>query len=138
LASFTQRQGPSARRRLLVVDEDPYASYVLRRSFHKHYQVDTAEVVADALRLIRAGARYDAILCDVRTPRMTGRDFYRELSGFAPDQAARVIFMTGATLSEWVYEFLKSVPNPYLEKPFDSSALGQRLAEALDAWGASR
>jgi hypothetical protein len=52
-------------------------------------------------------------------PEMTGMDLHRELLLLAPDQAQRMIFLTGGAFTESGREFLDRVPNPRVEKPFE-------------------
>ena len=46
-------------------------------------------------------------------------DLYDALKDTDPDLTARIIFMTGGTFTQRARDFLASVPNPALDKPFD-------------------
>jgi hypothetical protein len=50
-------------------------------------------------------------------------EVYERLRTSAPEQAARVIFVTGGAFSARAREFLDGVPNPRLEKPVDTNTL---------------
>jgi two-component system NtrC family sensor kinase len=128
LESIGAPRGPA---RILVVDDDAFLGNAIRRIFRGVYEIELTSSSTQALALFQAGARFDAILCDVRMPQRNGRELYEELSRSLPDQAARIIFMTGALLTDWVPEFLRGVPNPHLEKPFEPEALERLLAERL-------
>ena len=52
-------------------------------------------------------------------PGMTGMDLYAELNRTAPDQAQRVVFMTGGAFTPRALSFLQEVANPKLSKPLD-------------------
>jgi response regulator RpfG family c-di-GMP phosphodiesterase len=56
-------------------------------------------------------------------PRVTGMDFYNELERTAPDQARRVIFLTGGAFTPRMRTFLDEVENLRLEKPFEPATL---------------
>jgi CheY-like chemotaxis protein len=56
-------------------------------------------------------------------PGMTGMDLYQELNRMAPDQAKRVVFMTGGAFTPRALSFLQEVPNLKLSKPLDVRAL---------------
>jgi CheY-like chemotaxis protein len=73
-----------------------------------------------ALDLVIAGERFDVILCDLMMPEMTGLDLHGELMRSFPEHAARMIFLTGGAFTPRAREFLDSVPNQRLEKPFDA------------------
>ena len=53
----------------------------------------------DALARITAGERFDVILCDLMMPHMTGMDLHAALAGAVPEQAERMIFMTGGAFT---------------------------------------
>ena len=65
----------------------------------------------------------DLILCDVMMPEKTGMDVYAELMRSAPDQAERMVFMTGGAFTPRAREFLDRVPNLRVEKPFGAEQL---------------
>jgi CheY-like chemotaxis protein len=59
-------------------------------------------------------------------PEMKGIDLYGELGTWAPDQAVRMIFITGGALGPSARRFLDQVPNQRFEKPFDIQNLRAR------------
>jgi CheY-like chemotaxis protein len=63
-------------------------------------------------------------------PEMSGPQFHDALRRVDPEQARRVIFMTGGAFSENARAFLSAVPNPHIEKPLDLERLG-RMIEAV-------
>jgi two-component system chemotaxis response regulator CheY len=62
--------------------------------------------------------RFDFILCDVNMPGMDGVTFYHQLKGIGSPYLDKVIFITGDTVDHEIQEFLKSINNPLLNKPF--------------------
>ena len=61
---------------------------------------------------------FDFILCDVKMAGMDGVTFYQQLKGIGSPYLDKVIFITGDTMSHEILEFLKSINNPLLNKPF--------------------
>lgn len=51
-------------------------------------------------------------------PEVTGMDLHAELLRLAPEQAEKVVFMTGGAFTSRAREFLDQVRNPRIEKPF--------------------
>lgn len=76
---------------------------------------------------------FDAILCDVMMPELTGAEFHAELVVRHPALARRVVFMTGGAFTEEARRFLDRVPNPRLDKPFDARGLRAALGTVLSA-----
>jgi signal transduction histidine kinase len=105
--------------RMLIVDDEPMILGALRRSFASDYHVTCVGDGRKALDRLRAGERYDVILCDLMMPEMTGIELYAELGKLAPDQMERVVFVTGGAFTPRAREFLERVPNARVEKPID-------------------
>ena len=84
-----------------------------------------------ALELIRNSPPYDAILCDMMMPEMTGEQLYEAVLATDPEQARRIIFMTGGAFTEGTRQFLERVRNPQLTKPFKVEEVETLLASLL-------
>ncbi|MET0405484.1 MAG: ATP-binding protein, partial [Cystobacter sp.] len=114
-----EAQPAVGRARILVVDDEPYVTRALQRSLSPEHEVATVNGARAALKLFDQGSRFDLILCDVMMPGMTGMDLYAELNRNVPDQAQRVVFMTGGAFTPRALSFLQEVSNPKLSKPLD-------------------
>lgn len=113
----------SRRGRILVIDDEPALAAVIRRALSAEHDVVAATRAQEALDHVSAGERFDVILCDLMMPDVNGMDFHAELERSAPDQAERVIFMTGGAFTVAAREFLERAPNLRIEKPFDHQQL---------------
>jgi PAS domain S-box-containing protein len=129
---------PSAamrRGRILIVDDEPRVRVVLSRALSPEHHVEAVAHGRDALERIRAGKRFDVILCDLMMPIVTGVEVYECLLKEAPGQAARMIFMSGSAPSPKLAQFFADAGNPHLEKPFETAALRSLVRRVLDAGG---
>jgi two-component system cell cycle sensor histidine kinase/response regulator CckA len=114
----------AARRgRILVVDDEPLVIRTVKRILSKEHDLVVTEAATEALALCASGEKFDLILCDLMMPEMTGMDLHRELSLVAPEQADRMIFVTGGAFTEKARRFLSETPKEHLEKPFASANL---------------
>ncbi len=77
----------------------------------------------DALALIAQGARFDAIVSDVMMPNMTGIELIEELQRIAPDQAQRVVLLSGGAFTAQTRERLAKLGAPQLAKPITAKQL---------------
>ena len=102
--------------RILVVDDEAAIRKLLTRLLHAH-DVEAVESV-EALRRLREGARFDVIFCDVMMPTLDGVQLYEEIRTLDPEQARRIVFLTGGVVNTRAAAFLASTQNPILEKPF--------------------
>jgi signal transduction histidine kinase len=109
--------------RILVVDDEPLLCIVIDRILGTDHDVVTVTSAAQAAELLRRGHRFDVILSDLMMPEMTGMDLHAAVMGSAPDQASRMIFMTGGAFSPEAADFLRQAPNAVIEKPFKAAAL---------------
>ncbi len=128
--------GPSSqlRGRILVVDDDAMVLRVIRRILQDHGVV-CMESAQAALALIERGERFDVIFSDVMMPTMTGVEFYEALLARDPELAERVVFLSGGAITAKVDDFLRTVPNLRVEKPFSVSHFRQMIQKLLAASG---
>jgi DNA-binding response OmpR family regulator/anti-sigma regulatory factor (Ser/Thr protein kinase) len=137
-ASATEQQAvapaPSAshrRGRILVVDDERTLCRALQRMLSGKHDVTATVSPKEAILLIRRGDRFDVILSDVMMPEMGGIILYREIAAIAPDQAARMVFMTGGVFSPEARTFFSDQTHPTIEKPFKAAALHQLIDSLL-------
>jgi PAS domain S-box-containing protein len=114
---------PPRRGRVLVIDDEPMMAKVLHRTLARDHDVVTVLAAKDALAMIAAGQRFTVILCDLMMPHVNGMDLYAELLRSVPEQAKRIIFLTGGAFTSRMRAFLDEVDNLCLEKPFDPAGL---------------
>jgi PAS domain S-box-containing protein len=127
------RPAAMARRRgkVLVVDDEPLITKVVRRTLGREHEVDALNSAEDALCRIRSGERFDVILCDLMMPQVTGMDFHAELERAYPEQAAKMVFLTGGAFTPKAREFLENVQNHRVEKPIDAQGLKALVNDML-------
>jgi CheY-like chemotaxis protein len=123
---------PRARRgRLLIIDDEVVFSGSLRRLFSSEHDVTVLNRGREALDQLRAGQRYDAILCDLVMPEVSGIEVYLELLRIAPDQAECMIFLTGGAFSEKSQQFLDGITNRWFEKPCNLEQLRAAVRQVV-------
>jgi PAS domain S-box-containing protein len=111
------------RSRVLVIDDEPSICGALRRILGSEHEVHALTSARQGCDRIAQGDRFDVILCDLMMPEMTGMDLHAEVSALAPDQAQRIVLITGGAFTEAARDFLARVPNARIEKPFDSDTV---------------
>jgi signal transduction histidine kinase/CheY-like chemotaxis protein len=116
-ASYSMK--PPRRGRVLVVDDEPAVAKVLTRALTSDHDVVALVHAEEALQRIVAGERFDVIFCDLMMPQMTGMDFFEALARDCPEQASKMVFVTGGAFTPRGRQFLDDVPNQRIEKPFD-------------------
>jgi two-component system, cell cycle sensor histidine kinase and response regulator CckA len=121
-------QGVAARARILLIDDNVNLGRVMvdALSGEQHH----AEVVfsgREAVDKLATGAQFDVVFCDLMMKDMSGMDVYEELKRVRPGAESALVFMTGGVFTEPARKFLASVPNPWIQKPFDVCEQVSRL-----------
>ena len=119
------------RRRVLIVDDEPRVAQALERMLHTEYDLTLVSCGATVLEHIASGIRYDAIITDVMMPNMTGVELFDRLEVVAPDQALRVIFLTGGVFTPQTQARLEAAGNPQLQKPISAQELRECVAKLV-------
>lgn len=111
------------RGRLLVVDDDPLVARSIRRVLERDHEVVMETSSREALGRFQAGERFDLVLCDVMMPQMSGPEFHAALGRLVPEQAKRVVFVTGGAFTATTLSYLEEVGARTVEKPFEAENL---------------
>ena len=115
--------------RVLMIDDEAAVGRSTRALLAPDYDITPVTRAAEGLALLAADARFDAILCDLMMPEMSGIEFYQQLSRTAPAYLNRVVFLTGGAFTERARGFLATVSQPHLEKPLREQDLRRAIEE---------
>jgi len=103
---------------ILVVDDDQQLASALQWILaDENFLVDVAFDGRAALLKVKAH-EYDAVICDLKMPRLRGDDFYMQAKELRPSLADRFIFITGFATDARIALFLTKHDVKYLVKPF--------------------
>jgi CheY-like chemotaxis protein len=126
-AAFAQLAGEQPLRgapRVLLVDVENVGDDSLESK--DEYELVQASV-AEALERLRAGERFELILCDVSARSLQGIGFHQRLLAMAPNQAAHIVFVIGSTVDAHLRDFLDSTRCRLLRRPFGREELRELL-----------
>jgi PAS domain S-box-containing protein len=116
--------------RILLVDDEPLVARAAERVL-AGYEVVAVTSAVDALRRLEAGERYDAVVCDLMMPEMTGMELHARVAASQPAVAARFVFVTGGAFTERTVDFLRETTVPWVEKPFAPAILRAAVERAI-------
>jgi two-component system NtrC family sensor kinase len=132
--SLTESPSPAAdatavQLRVLVVDDEPHILHYMQATLESWgHEVVLASDGSQALK--RALTQpFDLIICDLRMPRLGGREMYQTLAQMHPTVAERMVFATGDTVRGDTLQFLERLGRPFLHKPFKLDELRRVLAD---------
>jgi signal transduction histidine kinase/CheY-like chemotaxis protein len=120
-------QTPRRRKALVVDDEESNAALVRRVLAGAGYDVESTTLSRRALVMIERTA-YDAVICDVKMPELSGQELYGRVCQIRPEMARRFIFITGDIDGEDTRKFLSETRCSYFMKPFNL----EKLTAAVD------
>ncbi len=106
----------SERGTVLVVDDEPLLCELLSAMLSDRYQVSAFSSPRAALAALLE-REYDAVICDVMMPGLTGMELFDAAVRERPQLAERFVFITGGAFTERARLFLKQTGRPVLRKP---------------------
>jgi PAS domain S-box-containing protein len=122
------------RGRVLIIDDDPLVGRSMARLLQSAHEVTVCTSPGEALARLERGERWDAILCDLMMPELSGMDVEERLATSAPDVLPRIVYLTGGAFTDRARKFLAE-GRPFLEKPVEAPALRARVAELVKRAG---
>ena len=121
MATAAQDAGARRSGRILVVDDEENLRHMLSVMLHKEgYEVASVPDGLAALDTLATG-QFDAVLCDIRMPRMDGLSFLKEFRsrGLSPG----VVMMSAYGTYDQAVEALRLGADDYISKPFRSTEI---------------
>lgn len=108
---------------VLVVDDDKQLASALQWILaDENFLVDVAFDGEEAMLKVKAH-EYDAVICDLKMPKLRGDEFYIKASAVRPSLADRFVFITGFATDPNIALFFNKHQVKYLVKPFAISVL---------------
>ena len=116
---------------LLLVDDDKQLATALQWILaDENFLVDVAFDGEEAMLKVKAH-QYDAVICDLKMPRLQGDQFYLQARELRPDLSDSFIFITGFATDPQIRNFLIENEVKFLVKPFPIKGLIRCVKELL-------
>lgn len=116
---------------VLVVDDDKQLASALQWILaDENFFVDIAFDGEEAMLKVKAH-EYDAVICDLKMPKLRGDEFYLKAKEIRPSLSDRFIFITGFAADPNIALFFNQNQVKYLVKPFAISGLIDCLKQLL-------
>ncbi|HXD00713.1 MAG TPA: ATP-binding protein [Verrucomicrobiae bacterium] len=123
---------------ILVLDDEKSIAEMLAEMLGLlGYTPTICNAPAHALEMLE-DKDFDLIISDFRMPGINGRQFYELATAIRPALAQKIIFLTGDVVNEETQEFLKSIGNPHIAKPFNLSSVKKVVEESFHPKGKRR
>ena len=127
------------KKRILIIEDEENIQGILRaftqRFFDDREHAVSIRTMGDSVRglfeLSTRGSNYDAIILDVRMPKLSGDEVYNSIAQVNPDLLQRVLFVTG-----YPQDLAGRLPDAefsVLNKPFRFEAFATALSSIVDA-----
>jgi DNA-binding response OmpR family regulator len=123
----------AAKKRILIVEDDPSVRSLLEKTLAVQYEVESiSDGISAARRVTRAPAA-DVILCDVMLPGMDGLEVARRAKVSAIWSHVPIIFLTARTTPRDVIQGIQAGARLYMTKPFKLQDLLDKVAKVAGA-----
>ena len=121
-----------AKQKILIVDDDETILEILKQTLSDHgYEHIAAQDGEDALKQLQSNDNIDAVILDIRMPKMDGRETLKEIKSDHKAKHLPILMLTGENSLADVSECLTLGANEYMVKPFESDILINRLQKIL-------
>jgi signal transduction histidine kinase len=120
------------RGRILIIDDEEGILVAMARMICEHETVLVSSG-AEAKQVIDGDQAFDLVLCDMMMPDISGMDLHRWLTEHHPVLARQLIFVTGGAFTPRARDYLSTVDNVCLEKPFDENIFKRIVNDAIHA-----
>ncbi len=118
-------------RRVLIVEDEEAIRHAVRRYLERHgWAVEETGDGRAALAELLPGSgecRFDAVVCDLRLPGLSGMAIYDRVRAERPRLARRLVMVTGDTSVPEVVAFQTRTGVQLLEKPYELEMLAAAL-----------
>ena len=115
--------------KILIVDDEKLMRVSLEDKLTKEgYAVNSLSNAVEGIKLLQS-TNFDAVITDLRLPKIDGMDFLREIKKASPDTV--VIIMTAYGSIENAVTAMKEGAYDYVTKPFPLEELTVKLQKAL-------
>jgi len=126
-----QLEGPAARSRILVAEDNADMRDYLTRLLRPHYTLETVGNGAQALVAARR-RRPDLIITDVMMPELDGFALLQQLRADAALRTIPIIMLSARAGEDAVVEGIEAGADDYLVKPFSARELLARVRTRLE------
>ena len=122
--------GAETKRILVIEDEKAICEVFMIVLKSEGFDVNIADNGKLAEEMIKE-KDYDLIIVDIRTPVMSGKEFYQCVINNKPEMSQRIVFTTGDVMDGDTADFISHVNRPCLTKPFTPKELREMVREVL-------
>jgi CheY-like chemotaxis protein len=117
------KEGDAPRPAILVIDDEPTIRKTIGRVLERAgYRVRTAGTGDEAMTLVRS-EHFDAAICDLHVPGVSGLNLCEQIWLAAPHLAGRLIVISGDLTGYGVHELVERTRVPPVSKPFTAADL---------------
>ncbi len=121
-----------ARGKVLIIDDEASLLEVMKRTLSAEHEICMLQSAGEAVKRIGGGERFDAILCDMWMPWMSGLEFLRKLQDIDPAQAKKLILISGDSFTTLESAVMRESASGCLSKPFALKSLLKRVREVVE------
>ena len=127
-----EQHQPTSRGRVLVVDDEISLGKAIGRMLKSRHEVVLASSGEEGKLLLAEDFAFDAVLCDLMMPGVSGMELHAWVADTHPELLERMIFMTGGAVTQEARRFRGQLPNQLLDKPFTPEVLFSSIDQVIN------
>ncbi|MEM9460759.1 MAG: response regulator [Myxococcota bacterium] len=112
-----------ARRRILLVDDEPKVLEALGRCLAHHHEITLASSGHEALAVLHDNDRFDVVVCDLVMPGLDGVALIERIRAQYPTLTHRIIVLSGGAATPRTAAFVDHTDLPILNKPISADMI---------------
>ena len=116
--------------RVLVIDDNPAILRAIARVL-KNAEVTTALGGPLALEMLAENASFDAVVCDVMMPDVSGPQVFAHIQSNYSHLCSRFSFCSAGVRDPELQACIDSLDRPMIPKPFDCTQMRQRVVDLI-------
>lgn len=113
---------------LVVDDEKSIRSFIVELLTGDGCIVEAIDNGAEAIEKV-ATEKYDAVLCDIKMPGISGKELFSFIKEKKPEMSDKIVFMTGDVFSKDTENFMKTTGSSFIEKPLQIDVLLEKIED---------
>ncbi len=133
LPSIRVELGPEAKKRILVVDDEPEVGDLVKDTLSTRHAFDI-KIAMDGFTAGRMMLDYlpDLVVLDLMLPGVNGFDVCKQIRADEALRAGKILAVTGYDTPENIKKIMEAGADAYLTKPFDTKDLIRAVGKLLD------
>jgi DNA-binding response OmpR family regulator len=121
--------------KMVIVEDDKFMQSILSKYFSNLFQLQIFSDGLEAFSYLQNGNIPDIIITDLKTPKLGGFEFIKQIKGSNFFRSIPVMVLSGEESTEMIVKCLDAGADDFIVKPFNPKELEARIKVVLRRTG---